>query len=1310
MALLMLLVSGVSAQTFQSAAVQTVNGTPRIMATGDFNRDGKADVVYQDIAPGTFFTGGTLHVMLGNGDGTFRDVQQIALPLDVGARITVADLNDDGFPDLIIGYYGFDSNFTPVEFTALINAGDGSFGQPIFSPFPSPDEPATATYHIAVADFDGDGKMDFIFAGSAGLVLMQGDGAGHFNPQVLLTPQSDGDGANDVYVGDFNEDRRADVAIDADFGVYYALNLGGGKFGPVTTIAQVLTNPPLGFGIADVNGDGHQDIVYGGNAEVYVAFGKGDGTFASPRASGIAATSSGYSYLALVDVNGDGRTDIVTSEGGSPVVQLQGTSGQFGYSYGDVPAVGDIGFLAPVYADFDGDGIGDVVTGATGALVFSKGRSDGTFNGARAVIAGAVLDIQPTDLNGDGFVDVAILTGSGSYFGSLYTYLGDGTGEFTEDANPPNPFPTFAGQSSVADFNGDGIPDVFNAGYLLEGDGRGGLLPAVLIAAPAQGSEPEGFTVAADFNEDGIPDAVTTTLSVQVGNACALAVGLSSGAGTWTTQQINLPMGGSSFGSGICAGPLVTADLNGDGHKDLATASISSIYTYMGDGKGNFTPGPVIPIGYTATGYGAIQSGQNDMEAADLDGDGNIDLIVPIADKNVIQIFYGRGDGTFEPAVSLPTAQDVRYVTVADMNGDGIPDMILGGHALVRILHGVGNRAFEATPTSFAGNPYPQKVRVADVNNDGNPDLLVPNGGYSSILEPGETFTVLLNAAPPTSPNLLLPALLCAPEPSAIGQAFSCTATFTPAHNAATPMGVVSFVLDGVAAGSAPLAGNKAVVAFPSTLTAGRHAISASFPGDANFAAAMASTSHFVSLATASIVLTGPMHVAFGQAVPLQVAISGGFGVPTGTATFNDGSTRLGQAGIAAGTGAYTTSSLSAGTHTLQATYSGDGTYAGGVSNTLTVVVDAEPTSIVLQALPSSAPFGSTITLKATVSAAVGPLSGTVQYFDGGTQIGMSAIDAGGSTQFATSSLGLGVHTLTAKFVATASLGPSTSAGVQVTITGVPTQTSLSATPNPSYPGQTVVLQANVTAALVAQPLVGAVRFLDGTTTLGEAPVSAAGLATLSISTLAVGTHTIAASYLGSMPLLPSQSNAVQQVVLNSSFTLAVEPPKITLQTQHHTTFSLTVTPVGLFSGTVTLGCGPLPEHATCRIKQPKVMLTTAGGAQTVSVYLDTSDVIGYASNEPGLLARRGGEILSAVLLLPFFAGCGLARRKHGSMTMKRLVLMAAVFYAVALGSTGCSGKYPASVAPGDYTLNFTGSSNTPPVSQTAALQLTVTE
>jgi hypothetical protein len=181
----------------------------------------------------------------------------------------------------------------------------------------------------------------------------------------------------------------------------------------------------------------------------------------------------------------------------------------------------------------------------------------------------------------------------------------------------------------------------------------------------------------------------------------------------------------------------------------------------------------------------------------------------------------------------------------------------------------------------------------------------------------------------------------------------------------------------------------------------------------------------------------------------------------------------------------------------------------------------------------------------------------------------------------------------------------------------------------------------------------------------------------------------------------------VQQIVLDSSFSLTVTPSQLSLQTQHHTSFILTATPLGTFRGSVALNCGSLPLHATCRLSSPSLMLTSLGQPQSTSVYFDTSDVIGYAANEPPLMGHPTGKFLAAFFFPSFVLLSATTSRFRRSRAMRALIVVISLMAAVSL-SAGCSGKYPASVAPGVYTLQFLGTSSTA-VTQTATVTLTVT-
>ena len=403
----------------------------------------------------------------------------------------------------------------------------------------------------------------------------------------------------------------------------------------------------------------------------------------------------------------------------------------------------------------------------------------------------------------------------------------------------------------------------------------------------------------------------------------------------------------------------------------------------------------------------------------------------------------------------------------------------------------------------------------------------------------------------------------------------------------------------------------------------------------------------------------------------------------------------------------YSTATLPSGTHTLLATYSGDTTYSPLVSNTVTVIVDPQPTQITLSANPATAAFGVNVTLQATVSSTSGTATGTVVFFDGTSQIGNTLLNTNGTAQVQTSTLALGVHAITAQFTGSTAFAASVSAPVQVVITGISTSTSLTATPNPSYPSQAVTFTASV-SAVTAQPFSGSIRFFDGGASLGDVSLGSLGTATLSTSALVTGTHAIMAQYLGNGVLVASQSNVVQQVVLDSSFTISV-PANISIQTQHHITFNITVTPLGQFAGEVKLNCGTLPEHATCTLSPESGRLSPSGGPQTVSVYLDTSDVIGYASAQPMPMFNPPAGRFLVALSIPLFLLSGVSTKRN--RRSHRLLSKAAVLSLLMIGSlsVGCSGKYPASVSPGTYTLHFTGVSTSPPVSQSAVTQLTVT-
>jgi hypothetical protein len=254
--------------TFGTAKIfRTGAQVSRYLALGDFNRDGKLDVAVADGVGG----GGNrnLVILLGTGRGTFQAPRTIDLPGDpIG--IAAGDINGDKNLDLVIGLQ--DSSGQGGTSIALLGNGDGTFvSQPVLSPSGS---------YPALADLDGDGKLDLVVTTACGPTCSQGgvgvllgNGDGSFQPmQVYGSGSLD---ADFITVGDVNRDGTMDVMV-SNFGsnskVGVLLGAGGGILSPVKT-----SNPGRGgaiaTAIADVNGDGKPDLI----SAVYLFNGTTDG-------------------------------------------------------------------------------------------------------------------------------------------------------------------------------------------------------------------------------------------------------------------------------------------------------------------------------------------------------------------------------------------------------------------------------------------------------------------------------------------------------------------------------------------------------------------------------------------------------------------------------------------------------------------------------------------------------------------------------------------------------------------------------------------------------------------------------------------------------------------------------------------------------------------------------------------------------------------------------------------------------------------------------------------------------------------------
>src|SRR3989454_480188 len=423
------------------------------------------------------------------------------------------------------------------------------------------------------------------------------------------------------------------------------------------------------------------------------------------------------------------------------------------------------------------------------------------------------------------------------------------------------------------------------------------------------------------------------------------------------------------------------------------------------------------------------------------------------------------------------------------------------------------------------------------------------------------------------------------PNPSVFGQAVTLTATVAPVlTDPLVPTGSVTFKDGATTLGTVALVNGSASL-VTSTLAAGSHSLTASYGGSLEFAVSTSAVrTQTVNPGQTTTTLTStPNPSLAGQTVTLTATVSPvppAVGTPTGTVTFNDGTTSLGVVTLVNGSASLTVSTFAVGSHSLTAAYSGGGNFQASTSATVTQTVNQGSTSTTLTSTPNPSNVGQAVTLTATVSAvspAAGVPTGTVTFRDGATSLGVVTL-VNGSASLTVSTLATGNHSLTVVYGGSPSFLGSTSPVVTQAVNLLNTSTSLTSTPNPSTTGQAVTLTATVSPVPPATGVpTGTVTFRDGANSLSTVTL-VNGSASLTISTLVVGSHSLTAVYSGSATFATSTSPTVNQVVnapaaAATSTTINSTPNPSSLgQT---VTLSATVTSgAGVPTGTVTFRDG----------------------------------------------------------------------------------------------------------------------------------------
>jgi hypothetical protein len=573
-------------------------------------------------------------------------------------------------------------------------------------------------------DLDGDGDLDLLCERGPLVWFENLDGAGNFGAEQVIDSDGDRQGA---HAADVDGDGDLDVVTvkHGSKDIYWLQNDGTGSFGARQYITQDAAGPPRGVLGGDVDGDGDVDVVYGSDQTGWFENTDGLGTFGLENPIG---NKTGR-FIELGDIDLDGDLDLLgVPDGDDRVLWFENTDGTGTFGAPRVVVAGRATARAATLVDVDRDGNPDVASADEGRDEIAWHQSvafpRAVAFGAAEVATNATVapeDLHAADLDADGAIDL-LSASSGDDRVAWYVNT-DGQGTF----GPQQVIDAAAlGAIAVAagDLNRDGDIDVIAASAsdntLAWHPNQGGSFDPMQKQVISSSESGAAAVEVTDIDRDG-------TLDVLVGSDTAV---------NWYRND---PPGTFGAATGVFSGlsttaAVVAADIDGDGDDDVVSAS-------SGDDTVAWYENDAAVMGRFSGSRNVITTaadGASDVFAADLDRDGDIDVLTASANDDTVAWYENDGAGAFGAARILSDGvAGASAVRAVDLDRDGDYDVVAASATndeVVWFEHIDGTGGFEAAKQVADDAGGPSALFAADVDRDGDDDVLSAAKSADSIL------------------------------------------------------------------------------------------------------------------------------------------------------------------------------------------------------------------------------------------------------------------------------------------------------------------------------------------------------------------------------------------------------------------------------------------------------------------------------------------------------------------------------------------------------------------------------------------------